>query len=755
MTARAVQLASSVCLAVAAVAAPLAPGEREIPPDAPRATQRLIVSSPPSPPAATPVDPGASLPPLPPVGEASLELLRLPESLTPAQPPNEFNPDPGASLRPAPIAGTPFYKFQEPAAPRSVDLQPVPADRALPRSPLERAQLEFVWPTPPPSHESEPLPAGLALPRDDVRENRFIPVTWQAPESYPLAAAGQGYPANTTPVPDRWRSTGFVPWHRYATGDPDESPYAQVTPERWHYYRQSILKGDLPFRGQDIFLSLAASAAMVFEDRQFTGPGSSNAAPAGGFDVYHESHSQTLTTSTAFRVDLFKGETVFKPVEWRLHVKPVINVNRVSLRESGLRLPAAGSAPNSTQTAASVSRQSTRTQDFISLQELSYEKHLADLSANYDFCAIRIGNQTFNTDFRGLIFNDTNFGVRFFGSYDNNRWQYNAAVFDLREKDAASELNTFHRRGQVVLVANVYRQDFWKKGYTAEFSVHASFDQSSTHSDNAGVLLRPAPLGVARPHSVNSYYLGWAGDGHLGRWNLSHAAYIVLGRDAFNGLAGQPANIFAQLAALELSYDRDWLRLKGSLFYASGDRHPTDDRATGFDSILDNSNFTGGPFSYYARQGFNLGGTAVGLKQRFSMLPDLRTSKSGGQQNFVNPGLFLAGLGAETDVTPRVRAFLNTNLIRFVTTAPIEAALPGVQVDNAFGVDLSLGVRWRPLLTENIVVTGGFGTLLPARGLQDIFRATQSPVPKLSSTGGGPAVDRYLRSVVLSVALTY
>ena len=32
--------------------------------------------------------------------------------------------------------------------------------------------------------------------------------------------------------------------------------------------------------------------------------------------------------------------------------------------------------------------------------------------------------------------------------------------------------------------------------------------------------------------------------------------------------------------------------------------------ATGFDTILDNPNFTGGPFSYWTRQGFNLGGHA-------------------------------------------------------------------------------------------------------------------------------------------------
>ena len=44
----------------------------------------------------------------------------------------------------------------------------------------------------------------------------------------------------------------------------------------------------------------------------------------------------------------------------------------------------------------------------------------------------------------------------------------------------------------------------------------------------------------------------------------------------------------------------------------SGDSKADDGTAKGFDTILDNPNFVGGPFSYYVRQGFGLAGTAVG-----------------------------------------------------------------------------------------------------------------------------------------------
>ena len=76
------------------------------------------------------------------------------------------------------------------------------------------------------------------------------------------------------------------------------------------------------------------------------------------------------------------------------------------------------------------------------------EIHLRDLSDNYDFMSLRVGNQPFNADFRGFLFNDVNLGARLFGNWDNNLYQYNLAAFDMREKDTNSELNTFDNRDQ-------------------------------------------------------------------------------------------------------------------------------------------------------------------------------------------------------------------------------------------------------------------------------------------------------------------
>ena len=90
------------------------------------------------------------------------------------------------------------------------------------------------------------------------------------------------------------------------------------------------------------------------------------------------------------------------------------------------------------------SNRTQRTRTHLALQQAFAEIHLGDLSETYDFVAARVGNQVFNSDFRGFIFNDVNFGGRIFGNYDNNRLQYNLAAFDMLEKDSNSELNTFN-----------------------------------------------------------------------------------------------------------------------------------------------------------------------------------------------------------------------------------------------------------------------------------------------------------------------
>ena len=229
-------------------------------------------------------------------------------------------------------------------------------------------------------------------------------------------------------------------------------------------------------------------------------------------------------------------------------------------------------------------------------------------------------------------------------------------------------------------------------------------------------------------HDVDAFYFGWTGDGHIGRFNLTHAFYEVLGHDSFNSLAGRPVIINAQMAALELSYDFNWVRLKLSGFYASGSSNPTSHIARGFDSIVDNPSFVGGPFSWYVHEGPNLAGTAVNLKQGDSLVPDLRSSKTEDQSNFVNPGVYILGLGADADVTPKIKAFANVNYIWLGETAPIKLALHTNEATNALGLDTSIGFKYRPLLTDNIIVSLGIGLFFPGDGYKDIYRSSTTAI---------------------------
>lgn len=628
----------------------------------------------------------------------------LAQNEEPPSSPEQFNPDPGAS-------------------------QPVELEAPPELFPPMLPQL--------PEYGEEPLPRSLELPRKGVRE--VVPLRKKLGyETYPLSEQGEGLLPASQPEPNRW-FIGFGRWKRYA--DPSTETTYQSELRLWHPYVQSIFKGDAPILGQDIFLNITAEDFFQFEARKLPTPSGVSAERPNSSEFFGRGDQLFYANDFSIGLDLFKGETAFKPIEWALRVLGVYNHNFLEVEERNVVNP-------------NPQQGTTREKEFFSLQEAFGEIHLRDLSSNYDFISLRAGIQPFVSDFRGFIFNDTNLGVRIFGNYDNNRWQYNVAAFDMLEKDTYSDLNEFSRRQQQIYLANVFRQDLIWKGYTGELSFLANFDNSSRHYDKNGFITRPAPIGTVADHYVQAYYLGWTGDGHIGWLNIDHAFYQVFGEEGLNGIAGKRVEISAQMAALELSIDKDWLRHKFSIFYGSGDHNPTNSHATGFDTVFDRPFFIGGPFSFFSHQGFNLGGTAVNFKQRDSLVVDFRTSKSEGQSNFVNPGVFIVGYGLDADITPKLRGFMNVNYIRTVDTATTELVLFTNRASNDFGLDCSAGFQWRPLLTENIIVTAGAGFLIPRWGYKDIYQANTKPVFGFPGPPAGH-VDDFLYSAIATVTLTY
>jgi hypothetical protein len=320
--------------------------------------------------------------------------------------------------------------------------------------------------------------------------------------------------------------------------------------------------------------------------------------------------------------------------------------------------------------------------------------------------------------------------VRLFGNLDGNRTQFNLAYFRQLEKETNSQLNTFTDRDQDIIIANVFRQDFVFPGYTASASFHYNNDAPSFKFDKNGFLVRPDPAGVFRPHRVEAYYLGWAGDGHIDRYNISHAFYWVVGRDSRNPIAGQPTNISAQMAAVELSYDRDWARFRVSGLFQSGDGNAQNGHATGFDGIIDQQNF-GGEFSFWRRQRIPLFG--VGLTNDQSQLANLRSSRIQGQSNFVNPGLWLINTGVDFEVTPRLRSINNANVLFFDKTNSLETFVFQSDIERFIGVDLSSGIEYRPRLNNNGIILAGASMLVPGGGFRGLYNRKESKVPPLYS----------------------
>jgi hypothetical protein len=155
--------------------------------------------------------------------------------------------------------------------------------------------------------------------------------------------------------------------------------------------------------------------------------------------------------------------------------------------------------------------------------------------------------------------------------------------------------------------------------------------------------------------------------------------------------------------------------------FASGDDNALDDKAKGFDAILDNPNIAGGPFSFWNRQGIRLTQTFVGLVGRNSILPSLRSSKTEGQASFVNPGLFLYNAGWDADLTTKMKLSVNFNYLEFAKTEVLSTVLFQETIEKAIGFDYSAGLQYRPFLNDNVVVTAGASFFQPGKGFKNIF----------------------------------
>lgn len=602
--------------------------------------------------------------------------------------------------------------------------------QAAPPPPPEEAP-----PPPPPADwEEDTPPVDPAIIEGRERPGYTAPLPErieQNNEGAIRAPPPEAFPKDQLPIPDRWRLIESLGLVKENLLDP---------------YNQNTYKGDrpinrakvpwLPIKGDDWFFVANLISDSVYEPRTFPIPvGVQTTEDPDRNDVFGNDFSQVFSQTFIAGFALLKGSTTFAPptIEYRLTL--AYNVNYVDVPERRVLF-------------VEPSRDSERLDHFLGVQEAFVDYHFSQFDTDrFDFLSIRAGIQPFQSDFRGFLFNDQQLGVRLFGSRDNNRFQFNLGAFWRLEKDTNSGLNSVVKspRDDFVFVANAYRQDFLIPALTSQFTVVYNMNREADdiEIDDNGFPVRPALLGTLRGREYDVVYLGYNADGRIGRVNLTGSFYWALGEDRNSFFTDRQTDINAQFAAVEASYDRDWMRFRLSGAYASGDSDPYDDTEGGFDAIFENPVFAGADTSYWIRQTipFAGGGRAIAINGRNGILNSLRSSKEQGQSNFNNPGLILVGAGADFDLTPQFRLSANANHLWFENTATLQALRNEGSIPREIGFDLSAAAIWRPKANQNLVFRLSAAALLPGDGFQDLF----------DNLGG----EQRFYSILANVVLTY
>lgn len=519
-------------------------------------------------------------------------------------------------------------------------------------------------------------PAGAAEPTRQ-RPGEGVPDRLQAAECDPTRL----------PTPTTSPLSGSIPVNRWRIIDSLGIPDNRLDP----YATNNPLKGDRPIWGGDGFSVLTATSTSLFESRRV--PATPNAT-TGLLD----GHGQFFTSQTA-TVDavLYRGDTIFRPPDYQIRITPTFNYSSTRTGNT-----------NTTTTS-------------VGAQALFFEKHLRDVSAQYDFDSIRIGIQPVTSDFRGFVFADQPLGIRLFGTRDNDVYQYSVGWFRRLPKNPA-------RQNQLdagipandILMANLYAQDFGRLGLTSE--VVLIYDHNRARGTQVVLNGTTTPRFVTGArHDYDVVYLGYSVDGHIGRWNVTGSLYGVVGREspgvfsataagaggtgtaATGAATGAASSVRALFAAGELSRDFDWIRVRASGLYASGDGNPTDTQSRGFDGIIQSAIFAGSDSAFFIHQRLPLRQGAIDLKQRDSLFPSLRSTADTGESNFTNPGLVLFGLGTDMDLAPSLRVSLDINRLMFDKPESVQILLPGRLISRTIGTDVALDAIYRPFISQNVI----------------------------------------------------
>src|SRR5262249_35848229 len=127
------------------------------------------------------------------------------------------------------------------------------------------------------------------------------------------------------PYPDRWGILDLLP------DDPRIVRGRIIDP-----YNQNVLKGDRPIIGNSVFLVLTGTLEAPVEARRLpVGSGVSTADP-GSLEFFGRGNQFFATPRGLVSVELFQGQTAFRPKTWALKATGAANLNYLRVEENNL-----------------------------------------------------------------------------------------------------------------------------------------------------------------------------------------------------------------------------------------------------------------------------------------------------------------------------------------------------------------------------------------------------------------------------------
>ena len=395
---------------------------------------------------------------------------------------------------------------------------------------------------------------------------------------------------------------------------------------------QNKLKGDYPVFGKRTFFNFTGVSDTLLEGRNLPVAERRQhraAAAASSSSAAAASTCRSRRSRTSF--DLFRGDTVFRPD--RLARPLRAGLQRAT--SSTCRSTTASTPTCAARTRASITTSACRSSSSRRSSSTSAITTTSCRSAP----ASRSSRRTSAASWRCSKRPASACSAR----CESSRIEYNAAVFDMLEKDTNSGFNEMNRRHQQIYIANVYVQDFLTPGYTAVVQLPRQRRSRRAALRHERV---PGAAGADRRHrhqrGRRPYYLGEVGQ--RPPRPLEREPRVLPG--------ARPREQQPDRRAAASTSTRRWARWScRSTRTGCGSRGPRSSpratairpttRGTASTRSSTSRSFAGGPFSLWNRQGLRLAQTGTGLKSPVSLLPTLRTNKDEGQPNFVNPGIFI------------------------------------------------------------------------------------------------------------------